>query len=114
MIFSNLETLQHIYQYNTNEEIFQIDIIQDNLFYYRTAKNLILFQLNLHTLLFSITNTKVTSLKLFTNTQRIARLCALLEDYSGILISPVSGSCLTYVPNLAKNPIKQILHDISR
>jgi hypothetical protein len=110
----NLETLQHLYQYNTHDEIFQIDIIEENLFYYRTTKNFVLFQLNLHTLLFSITNTKVISLKLFTNTQRITRLCALLEDYSGILISPVSGCCLTYIPNLGKKPIKQILHDISR
>ncbi|CAF0891715.1 unnamed protein product [Rotaria sordida] len=110
----NLETLQHIYQYNTNEEIFQIDIIHENLFYYRTLKHIILFKLNLHTILFSITKTKVKSLKLFTDMQRIARIIALAEDNSSILISPVSGCCLTYVSNIAKKPIKQILHDISR
>jgi hypothetical protein len=46
--------------------------------------------------------------------QRIARMIAILEDYSSILISPVSGCCLTYMQNIAKKPIKQILHDISR
>ena len=111
-IFS--ETLQHIYQYNTNEEIFQINVIHDNLLYYRSLKQIVLFQLNLPTLLFSITKTKVKSLKLLTNAQRIARITALSEDYSIILISPVSGCCLTYVSNISKKPVKQILHDISR
>jgi hypothetical protein len=109
-----LETLQHLYQYNTHEEIFQIDIIHENLFYYRTLNNLILFKLNLHTLVFSITKTKVKSMKLFTNTQKLARITAILDDYSSILLSPVSGCCLTYIPNIAKKAIKQILHDISR
>ncbi|CAF3769661.1 unnamed protein product [Adineta steineri] len=110
----NLESLQHIYQYNTNEEIFQIDIIHENLFYYRTLQNIVIFKLNLHTLLFSMTKSKVLALKLFTDIQKIARVTVILEDYSCILISPVSGCCLTYVPNTAKKPIKQILHDISR
>lgn len=109
-----LETLQHVYQYDVKEEIFQIDIIEEKLFYYRTLKSLVLFKLNLRTLLFAMTNIKVTTLKLFTDTQRTARLLALLEDYSSILISPVTGCCLTYLPNLSKKPIKQILHDISR
>jgi hypothetical protein len=109
-----LETLQHLYQYNTHEEIFQIDIIQENFFYYRTLKNLIFFKLNLHTLLFSIIKTKILSLKLFTNIQHTARIIALLEDYSSLIISPASGCCLTRIPNIGKKPIKQILHDISR
>lgn len=109
-----LDTLQHLYQYDTKEEVFQLDTIEENLYFYRTSKSLVLFQLNLRTILFAITNNKVTSLKLFTDTSRTARLIALLEDYSSILISPVSGSCLTSIPNLSKNPIKQILHDISR
>jgi hypothetical protein len=73
-----------------------------------------LFKLNLHTILFAITKTKVNSLKLITDTQRITRITTLLEDYSGIIMSPVSGCCLAYVPNITKKPIKQILHDISR
>ncbi|CAF4440675.1 unnamed protein product, partial [Adineta steineri] len=85
----NLETLQHIYQYNTNEEIFQLDIIHENLFYYRTLQNIVIFKLNLHTLLFSITKSKVLALKLFTDIQKIARVTVILEDYSCILISPV-------------------------
>ena len=89
-------------------------MIEENLYYYRTLQNLVLFQLNLCTLLFAITHSKVTSLKLFIDTKRTARLIALLEDFSSILISPVSGCCLTYIPNIAKKPIKQILHDISR
>ncbi|CAF2606103.1 unnamed protein product [Rotaria sp. Silwood2] len=115
-IITDLEnkTLQHLYQYNTNEEIFQIDVIHENLFYYRTLKHIILFKLNLDTILFSITKVKVKSLKLFTDMQRIARITALAEDNSSILISPVSGCCLNYVSNIAKKPIKQILHDISR
>ncbi|CAF3364498.1 unnamed protein product [Rotaria sp. Silwood1] len=110
----NLETLQHLYQYNANEEIFQIDVIHENLFYYRTLKHIILFKLNLNTILFSTTKTKIKSLKLFTDMHRTARVTALSEDNSCILISPVSGCCLTYVSNIAKKPIKQILHDISR
>jgi hypothetical protein len=114
ILFLLLETLQHLYQYNTHEEIFQINIIQENLFSYRTLKNLIIFKLNLPNLLFSIIKNKILSLKLFTDTQQTSRIIALLEDYSGILISPVSGACLTYIPNIGKKPIKQILHDISR
>ncbi|UJR27655.1 hypothetical protein I4U23_008936 [Adineta vaga] len=109
----NLETLQHIYQYNTSKEIFQIDIIHENLFYYRTLQEIILFQLNLHTVLFSVIKTKVRTLKLFNDTQKIARILALLDDYSCVLI-PITGCCLTHVPNVAKKPIKQVLHDISR
>ncbi|CAF4438789.1 unnamed protein product, partial [Adineta steineri] len=60
-----------------------------------------------------MTKSKVLALKLFTDIQKIARVTVILEDYSCILISPVSGCCLTYVPNTAKKPIKQILHDIS-
>ncbi|CAF2848054.1 unnamed protein product [Rotaria sp. Silwood2] len=67
-----------------------------------------------NTILFSITKVKVKSLKLFTDMPRIARITALAEDNSSILISPVSGCCLNYVSNIAKKPIKQILHDISR
>jgi hypothetical protein len=114
ILFLLLETLQHLYQYNTHEEIFQINIIQENLFSYRTLKNLIIFKLNLPNLLFSIIKNKILSLKLFTDIQQTSRIIALLEDYSGILISPVSGACLTYIPNIGKKPIKQILHDISR
>ncbi|CAF5204597.1 unnamed protein product, partial [Rotaria magnacalcarata] len=46
--------------------------------------------------------------------QHIARIIVLVEDNSSILISPVSGCCLNYVSNIAKKPIKQILHDVSR
>ena len=115
-IFSliELETLQHLYQYDTNEPVLQLDIIEENVFFYRTAHTLVLFQLNLRTLLFAITNSKVISLKLFTDSSRTARLLALLEDYSSILISPISGCCLTSIPNLSKKSIKQIIHDISR
>ncbi|CAM4769649.1 unnamed protein product [Rotaria magnacalcarata] len=110
----NLETLQHLYQYKADEEIFRIDVIHESLFYYRTLKHIILFKLHLHTILFSIINTKVKSLKLFTDMQHIARIIVLVEDNSSILISPVSGCCLNYVSNIAKKPIKQILHDVSR
>ena len=96
---------KHIYQYNTSKEIFQIDIIHENLFYYRTLQEIILFQLNLHTLLFSVIKTKVRTLKLFNDTQEIARILALLDDYSCVLISPITGCCLTHVPNVAKKPI---------
>ena len=41
-----LETLQHVYQYDTQMEVFQIDIIHENLFYYRTLKHLVLFLLS--------------------------------------------------------------------
>lgn len=46
--------------------------------------------------------------------QRIARVIAISENDCAILISPVSGCCLTYMSNIAEKPIKQILHDISR
>lgn len=84
------------------------------MFYYRSLKHIILFELYLKTILFSITKSKVKSLKLFTDMQRIARVIAISENDSAILISPVSGCCLTYMSNIAEKPIKQILHDISR
>jgi hypothetical protein len=70
--------------------------------------------LNLQTILFALTKAKVKSLKLMAETQRIARITALFDDSSSVLISPVSGCCLAQVPNVAKKPVKQILHDISR
>lgn len=109
-----VETLQHVYQYKTTEDIYQIDILEENLFFYRTSTSLHLFQLNLPNRLFSLTKSKVIALKLFTNTHQTSRLLALLEDYSSLLISPISGCCLTVIPNLSKKSIKQILHDISR
>ncbi|CAF0801787.1 unnamed protein product [Adineta ricciae] len=110
----SLETLQHIYQYDAYEEVYQIDILHENLFYYRTSQQLVLFQLKLHTLVFSILKTNVRTLKVFKDTQRTSRLLAMLDDYSCVLISPVSGCCLTRMPNVAKKDIKQVLHDISR
>jgi hypothetical protein len=112
--FSILETLQHLYQYDASEEILQLDIVHEDLFYYRTSRKIVLFKLNLYTLLFSVLKTRVRALKLFIDTQRLARIAAVLEDDSCVLISPVSGCCLTYVPNVAKKPIKQVLHDITR
>lgn len=109
-----LETLQHLYQYDAYEEVYQIDILHENLFYYRTSQKLVLFQLNLHTLLFSILKMNVRTLKVFKDTQQTSRLLAMLDDYSSVLISPVSGCCLTRMPNVASKPIKQVLHDISR
>ncbi|CAF0766338.1 unnamed protein product [Adineta ricciae] len=110
----SLETLQHLYQYDAYEEVYQIDILHENLFYYRTSRHLVLFQLNLRTLVFSILKTNVRTLKVFKDTQRTSRLLAMLDDYSCVLISPVSGCCLTRMPNVAKKIIKQVLHDVSR
>jgi hypothetical protein len=109
-----IETLQHLYQYRSESEIHQLDVIDANLFFYRTLNEIILFKLNLPTMLFSIVKGQVRSLRLVTDTQRTTRMVALLKDDSSVLLSPVSGSSLTSAPNISQKPIKQILHDISR
>ena len=109
-----IETLQHLYQYNTDDEIFQLENLSNGFFFYRTSKKVIVFQFHLPTTVFSSTTNSVKMFRMFKDSKQNVRLTALLGDQSSLILSPISGARLVSVPNISKKPIKQILHDISR
>jgi hypothetical protein len=88
--------------------------MHENLFYYRTLNKLILFELNLSTMLLSMIQQQVKSLKLTTDGQQTTRIVVLMSNDCSTFLSPVSGACLAHVPNMAQKPIKQVLHDMTR
>lgn len=113
-MFSRVETLQHLYRYEISNPIDQMDLIDEHLFYYRTKNQLVFFRFDLPTMLFSLIPQPVKSMQLITDGQKLARLIVLLDNSSSLLLSPVSGSILTSIPHIGAQPVKQILHDITR